>query len=36
MCGELKATLFLIGIFGLLFANMTKDINYESEDKNVD
>ena len=36
MCGELKATLFLVGVFILLFANMTKDRNYESEDKNVD
>ena len=36
MCGEFKATLFLVGVFVLLFANMMKDRNYESEDKNVD
>lgn len=36
MCGELKATLFLVGVFILLFANVMKDRNYESGDKNVD
>ena len=36
MSEEFKAVLFLVGVFVLLFANMTKDRNYESEDKDVD
>ena len=33
---EFRGVLFLAGMFALLFANMFKDRNYESEDKNVD
>lgn len=33
---EFRGVLFLAGMFVLLFANVMKDRNYESEDKNVD
>lgn len=36
MCEEFKAVLFLVCVFGLLFANVMKDRNYKSEDENVD
>ena len=36
MSGEFKAVLFVLLVFALLFANILKDRNYESEDENVD
>lgn len=36
MSGEFKAVLFVLFVFVLIFTNILKDRNYESEDENVD